>query len=171
MYTTQDTEKNPVRLFQLPNTLAGDAAVTIILQCIVTWIIELILIQLDLKNGRVQPIGFIPEPSNRLLRWFMFLKNGETDPKQPPGRVRRLGFVFAQVVRGFIFAAFSIILLWPPTVGILTTVGDKRGSDYFYGSKWVPQFYKLILGGVLGLLSTPLMVMFWLVKAGWSSRA
>lgn len=178
MYTTQDIEKNPIRLFELPNTLAGDAAVTIIVQCIITWLIELMLVNYDLKGGHVHPIGFIPEPANPLVRWFLFLDpdHSPPDPDAPkPVERGRLAsgafFIFSQALRGFVVAVLSFCLLWGPSVGILTAVGTKRGGDWYFQQKWAPQIFKLVLGGVLGLLVTPPFAMIWLVKCGWTLQA
>lgn len=169
MYTTQNLDKHPIRLFQLPNTLAGDAAVTIIVQCIITWLIELILVNRDIKSGHVQPIGFIPEPENRVLRWYMFLDRKKE--LNEPGSVGHWAFfLFSQVLRAFIVAVISFCLLWGPCVGILTAVGTKRGGDWYFTAKWAPQIFKLLLGGILGLLTTPPFAVFWLVRAGWALR-
>lgn len=73
MYKTIDVDKHPIRLFQFPNTLAGDATVTIFIQCVITWFIELVLVNRDLRSGHIQPVGFIREPSNALVRWFLLL--------------------------------------------------------------------------------------------------
>lgn len=171
MYTTQDTVKHPIRLFQLPNTLAGDAAVTIIIQCILTWFVEKGLVTYDLSRRSVQPIGFIPEPSASWQRKLFFLPplglpaaSNEAAP-----RVSILASLFQQALRGFLLAIVGFFLLWPAGVGILTAFGTRSGGDYAYGDRWTPQVFKLVLGGLLGLLTTPLMAMFWLVKAGWES--
>jgi len=142
MYTTQDTTKNPIRLFQLPNTLAGDAAVTIIIQCILTWFVEWGLVAHDLSNRSVQPIGFISEPTRPILRRLFLLDN-----HQPSTRLTN---VAQQALRGFLLSVVSFAL---------------RFED-----RWIPQFFKFVLGGTLGLLTTPLMAMFWLVKAGWGAQ-
>ncbi|KAH8879599.1 hypothetical protein GQ53DRAFT_789162 [Thozetella sp. PMI_491] len=166
MYTTQDTTLHPIRLFELPNTLAGDAAVTIILQCIVTWLIEFVMVTGDLRNGKLAPIGFVAPPNNRFLRWFMFLDAQQKAVK--PGRVGHWPlFLAAHALRGFIIAVPSFILLWGPTVGILTAVGARSGGDWEFSNKWAPEIFKLILGGVLGLLATPPMAAFWMMRAGW----
>ncbi|CAM1505821.1 Fc.00g114580.m01.CDS01 [Cosmosporella sp. VM-42] len=169
MYTTQDTTKNPIRLFQLPNTLAGDAAVTIIVQCILTWFVELFLVRYDLGNRSVQPIGFIPEPSKPWLRWLFFLPQTRT-----ANQVVTSGVSFRslpqQAFRGFLLAIAGFLLLWPIGVGALTALGEHDGGDYRYSDRWTPQVFKLLLGGFLGLLTTPLMAMFWLVKAGWEVK-
>lgn len=171
MYTTQNLEKNPIRLFELPNTLAGDCAVTIIVQCIITWLIELILVNRDLRNGhrRLQPIGFIPEPKNRFVRWFMFLDRTK-ELSKPNTLAHWAFFLYSQVLRGFLTAIPSFCLLWGPSVGILTAVGTKRGGDWYFEAKWAPQVFKLLLGGTLGLITTPLFAMFWLVCCGWALK-
>ncbi|PON24187.1 hypothetical protein TGAM01_v206875 [Trichoderma gamsii] len=170
MYTTQNTVKRPVRLWQLPNTLAGDAAVTIFVQCVITWFVELILLRYDLRHRSVQPIGFISQPTNRWLRLFFFLPR---DPAEGVGNPHRkwtfLEFI-QQALRGLSFGVVSFLILWPIFMGALTGFGRKEGADYVYHDKWLPQVFKLILGGVLGLLTTPLMAMFWLIKAGWEYK-
>ncbi|CAK7231175.1 hypothetical protein SBRCBS47491_007841 [Sporothrix bragantina] len=83
MYKTIDTEKSPIRVFQFPNTLAGDATVTIFIQCVITWFIELVLVNRDLRSGHIQPIGFLREPKNALLRWFLLLDRRPTTAATP----------------------------------------------------------------------------------------
>lgn len=176
MYTTQDTTKNPIRLFQLPNTLAGDAAVTIIIQCILTWFVEMGLVSYDLSNRSVQPIGFIPEPSSPWLRSLFYLTSPpseskdipEDEPKSKIGSV--LSSIVQQALRGFMLAVLGFLLLWGPSIGLLTVFGVRSGGDYLYQDRWVPQAFKGILGGVLGLLTTPPMAAFWLMKAGWEGN-
>ncbi|KAL7802190.1 hypothetical protein V8C44DRAFT_345695 [Trichoderma aethiopicum] len=170
MYTTQDTATKPIRLWQLPNTLAGDAAVTIIIQCIITWFVEMLILHFDLSQRSVRPIGFISPPSNFLLRYFFFLPRDATAEAKKQPRKWSLIEVIQQALRGFCFAVVGFLLLWPVFVGALTAFGDKEGGDYYYHRKWLPEIFKLVLGGVLGLLTTPWMAMFWLVKAGWEER-
>lgn len=167
MYTTQNTDKQPIRLWQLPNTLAGDAAVTMIIQCIITWFVELFILRYDLRQRAVQPIGFISQPTHPWLRLFFFLPRDPTADIERQPRPWSFLEVIQQALRGFSFAFVSFLLLWPIFMGVLTAFGKKEGGDYVYHNKWLPQLFKLILGGVLGLLTTPLMAMFWLVKAGW----
>ncbi|KAF4447168.1 hypothetical protein F53441_9313 [Fusarium austroafricanum] len=180
MYTTQDTTKNPIRLFQLPNTLSGDAAVTIIVQCILTWFVEMGLVRYDLSKRSVQPIGFIPEPSHQWLRRLFFLppssdpSDTEVQSEKVPEKKSRVPSVLNTIVqgalRGFMLAVGGFFILWPMSVGILTTVGERDGWDWRYQDRWTPQAFKAILGGVLGLLTTPLMALFWLIKAGWEGN-
>ncbi|GJN84262.1 hypothetical protein PLIIFM63780_007818 [Purpureocillium lilacinum] len=190
MYTTQDTKERPIRLFGLPNTLAGDAAVTIIVQCIITWFVEWALVAHDLKHRSVHPIGWVSIPSSssrwqRLVRWWFFLPvtgsagdevdGSDASTPRPDEVVERVRVnspvaVFQQALRGFLLAVPSFLVLWPISVGALTAVGRKEGADWVYADRWAPQVFKLVLGGVLGLLTTPLMAMFWLVRAGWEAE-
>ncbi|KAF7560151.1 hypothetical protein G7046_g3997 [Stylonectria norvegica] len=169
MYTTQDTDKNPIRLFQLPNTLAGDAAVTTIIQCILTWFVEMALVRHDLRHRSVQPMGFIAKPSNRWLRWFCFLPLDEAETRTELPRVSVM-MLLQQALRGFILAVVGFVLLWPLGVGILTVFGDHVDGDYVYSDRWTPQVFKLVFGGLLGLITTPVMATFWLVRAGWEVK-
>ena len=175
MYATQDPEWRPIRLFQFPNTLAGDAAVTIIIQCIVTWMIELAIVSYDLHKGSVQPIGSLRPPAHQQLRRFFLLSCQHTTAEE--GNRENLTssyywphFLFSQVLRGFAFAAVALLLLWGPSVGILSAVGERRGWDYEYAKLWTPQIFKGALGGVLALLATPAMAAFWLVREGWMAQ-
>ncbi|KAI9150223.1 hypothetical protein HJFPF1_09980 [Paramyrothecium foliicola] len=175
MYTTQDTVKHPIRLFQLPNTLAGDAAVTTFVQCILTWFVELGLVGFDLRQRSVQPIGFFPEPKRPWLRWLFMVPALAGDAEAPPAeeKVTRFAGVasfFQNALRGFFLAVLGFLFLWPIGVGALTALGHKQGGDYTYSDRWVPQAFKAIHGGLLGLFTTPPMAMFWLVKAGWAAR-
>ena len=170
MYGNQDLARNPIRLWRLPNTLSGDAAVTIFIQSVITWLITMIMANGDLRNGKVQPIGFVPEPKNKFLRWYFFL-----DAEQPIGRKnfkQWITFILGQIGRALIFAIPLFFLVWPATVGILTssTIGSHRGNDYYYNRRWTPQVYKLILGGIIGLLQTPFFAMAWLLTVGWREQ-
>ncbi|KAK0709650.1 hypothetical protein B0T26DRAFT_743025 [Lasiosphaeria miniovina] len=169
MYTNQDTERHPIRLFQLPNTLAGDAAVTIIVQCIITWLIELVLVNRDLAKGAVAPVGFLQPPEWRPARWFLFLDR-KTETARPGSAAHWLGFMASQVLRALLVAVPSFALLWPISVGVLTAFGTRSGGDWVYDKTWVPQVFKLILGGLLSLLTTPPFALFWLARAGWALR-
>ncbi len=169
LYAHQDTEKSPIRLFELPNTLAGDAAVTLIVQCLITWLVELVLVSRDMQNGMVAPIGFVAEPENRLLRWFLFLDCGDR-LHEPGTAAHRARFLASQLLRVFVVFVASFCLFWGPSVGILTAVGHRRGGDWYFERTWAPQVFKLILGGLLALVTSPLFAIFWLVRCGWAVK-
>ncbi|CCG81974.1 Putative uncharacterized protein [Taphrina deformans PYCC 5710] len=170
MYAHEDLDSNPIRLFRLPNTLSGDAAVTLFVQCIITWLITMISVSGDLRRGKVQPIGFVPEPQNKLLRWYFFL-----DAEQPVGR-KNFGqwvvFILSQIGRSLVFSVPLFFLFWPATVGILTssTLGSHMGNDYYYARTWTPQIFKLLYGGLVGLVQNPFFVMMWLLTVGWREQ-
>ncbi|KAK4219857.1 hypothetical protein QBC37DRAFT_408664 [Rhypophila decipiens] len=67
-----------ILLFHLPNSLAGDAAVTIVLQTVITWLVEFLLVNRDLERGGVRPVGFVGIPRHgKFVRWFCFLDDGD----------------------------------------------------------------------------------------------
>lgn len=210
MYKTIDTEKSPIRVFEFPNTLAGDATVTIFIQCIMTWFIELVLVNRDLRSGHIQPIGFIREPNNALLRWFLLLDRrrrptsssvdstaggttSDDDLRRPLSSPHNpehchcehhseqyeIGswkhwavFLVSQLIRALMVGVLMWMLMWGPSIGILIAVGDKRGNDWWFdSSSWAPPVFKLVFGGVLALLTTPLFASFWLVRCGWAVQA
>ncbi|OAA55234.1 hypothetical protein SPI_08329 [Niveomyces insectorum RCEF 264] len=212
MYRTIDSNLHPIRLFQFPNTLAGDATVTIFIQTVMTWFIELVLVNRDLRSGHVQPIGFIKEPSMPLLRWFLLLdrlpkhdeaggsgddsshdnNDADEDLRRPlsaphhencrcdrhveryePGSWKHwAAFLVSQLIRALLVGVLAFVVLWGPTIGILTAVGDHRTRDWWFdSSSWAPPIFKLIFGGVLALLTTPPFAAFWLVRCGWAVQA
>jgi hypothetical protein len=168
------TTKQAINLFQFPNTLVGDATVTIILQCIITWLAELVLVNQDLKHGRIRSVGGISEPGSRFLRWFMFLDRSQA--KFEGGCLAHWAvFLFSQVLRAFIIGVISFTVLIGPTIGFLILVGKPNGGDWTYNGTvhpsldtWVPMIFKGILGAALGLLTTPIFALFWLVRCGWA---
>ncbi|KAK1759610.1 hypothetical protein QBC47DRAFT_111896 [Echria macrotheca] len=176
MYTSPSS--SPILLWQLPNTLAGDAAVTIILQSIITWLVELVLVNRDLSRGSVAPIGFIPPPSPSwiYLRRFLFLDRHHHEEHQNEGvggmgRIKGwVNFLASQVIRALVVAVGMFVLLWPASVGILMVLGEKAGGDWEFERVWTPEVFKLVLGAVLGLVETPVFAGFWLVRAGWALR-
>ncbi|KAK0672041.1 hypothetical protein QBC41DRAFT_314569 [Cercophora samala] len=192
-YTTGkgDTGPDKITLWSFPSTLAGDAAVTIILQCLVTWLIELFLVNRDLKTGGVAPIGMFNSSSvfnsNKLVRWFCSLpalapSTTGVDEKGTRGPAEEVpvspypkgsgilgwgGFLFGQAARSMVVAVVSFLIFWGPTVGLLIAAGRSNGKgDWEYDVTWTPEVFKLILGGVLGLVTTPVMAGVWLVRAG-----
>lgn len=170
MYTTTD---DPIRLFEFPNTLAGDTTVTILLQCVVTWLLEMLLVNSDLRRGKVQPIGFISEPaptSHRALRWFLLLDLPKTLRHREHSAWRQ--FLYrgpTQVLRALLVGVVCFVLFFGPCVGVLTAVGVKEGGDWVFASRWAPEVFKLVLGGLLGLVTTPAFAVFWMAKCGWEA--
>jgi hypothetical protein len=168
MYTSQDTTRHPIRLFQLPNTLAGDCAVTIIVQSLITWFIEYFLVNRDIRVGGVQPIGFLPQPTEPFVRRVFFLDQHTSDATPGPPK-HWPAWIIEQAFRAFATAVVGFLIFWGPCVGILMAFGTKSGGDWLYEKTWVPQVFKLILGGLLSLVQTPVYACFWLAREGWVS--
>lgn len=170
MYTTNDV---PVRLFQLPNTLVGDTAVTVIVQTIVTWILEMIIVKRDLRKGNIQPIGFVSEPPTtgqpwwRAVRWFMQIEDSKEKRKDQRALRRKAQYVLAQITRAFAFSVMCFAIVFGPSVGILIAVGTKDGGDWDFSKEWTPEIFKLVLGSVLALMTSPFFATFWMIKCGW----
>lgn len=175
MYTRTD---DPIFLFELPNTLVGDLAVTTIVQTIVTWLIEMLIVNRDLRKGNIQPIGFISEPeplgvgspklTTRAARWFLLLDLSKQQRKRRGSAYRKFLYILAQVVRAFAVSVLCLAVAIGPTIGILIAIGEKSGGDWVYASRWTPEAFKGILGGVLALVTTPFFAMMWMVKCGWN---
>lgn len=176
MYTQTD---DSIFLFEFPNTLIGDLAVTIIVQTIVTWLIEMLIVNRDLRKGNIQPIGFITEPepisaagssklTTRVARWFLLLDLSKQQRKRKGSAYRKFLYILANVVRAFAVSVLCLAVAIGPTIGILIAIGDKSGGDWAYASRWTPEAFKAILGGVLALLTTPFFAMMWMVKCGWN---
>lgn len=176
--------KDPIALLAMPNTLAGDAALTIIIQTIVTWLVEWAVLASDLRAGKVAPLR--PPPSPRFRRVLAVSgrpgssdggagasshegrdsssshggqEPPRTEPLPPPSHVPRILSLMLP----------SFVLFWPPSLAILTAVGTRVGRDYVFDARWAPQIFKLVLGGVLGLVITPLMALFWMLREGLAS--
>ncbi|OIW24403.1 hypothetical protein CONLIGDRAFT_718362 [Coniochaeta ligniaria NRRL 30616] len=171
MYTTQDTNLHPIRLFHLPNTLAGDAAVTIIIQSLITWLIETALVARDLRTGGVSPIGFLPRPTAPFLKRLFFLDEfaAGASPRGGGGG-SWLRFLVENGLRAMATAVVGFVVLWPVSVGVLTACGRREGGDWVFEKTWTPQVFKLVLGGVWALVQTPVYAGFWLVREGWVLR-
>jgi hypothetical protein len=129
MYATADTSKFPIRLLQFPYTLAGDGALSIPIQCLITWWIEVWGVNRDLRQSRIQPIGFIREPKHHALRWFMFLDRRERN-NEAYSWSHVFRFVRAQLTRGFILSVLSFTVLWGPSVAVLTAMALKPRREY-----------------------------------------
>ncbi|RYP93108.1 hypothetical protein DL770_000765 [Monosporascus sp. CRB-9-2] len=181
MYATADTSKSPIRLWQFPYTLAGDGGLSIPIQCTITWWLELWLVNRHLRRGRLQAIGFMPEPKTRFFRWFMFL-SGRPVRNHERGASKLMHwllFAGSHFARALIVSAVAFTVVWVPSVAVLMYVslkGDEKKNtpgcehDWCYKKKWAPQIFKSVKGSVLGMLTTPLFVIFWLVRCGWALK-
>lgn len=184
MYLSPDDR---ITLLRLPNTLAGDAALTIVIQVIVTWLIEWLAVTSDLRAGKVAPVSF---PCGPKTRWILGLprsssgdderassREGDDSNRestsashrkrpQTPTKSPRMPLLH-HPLRIIAVLVPSFILVWPPSIGILIALGTALGDgDYVYPTRWTPEIFKLVFGAVLGLLTTPVMALFWVVREG-----
>ncbi|KAK3984586.1 hypothetical protein QBC44DRAFT_345906 [Cladorrhinum sp. PSN332] len=158
-----------ITLWAFPSTLAGDAAVTVVLTCITTWFIEYFLVRRDIATGGVAPFGWIDEPESKCLRWFLFLSKDE-DEGEEGGLGEDWGeWLIGQVMRVGVLTMGCMMVFWPATVGILIAVGKREGNDWVYEQRWTPELFKLVLGGAMGAIVTPVMASVWLVRGGLRS--
>ncbi|KXJ88391.1 hypothetical protein Micbo1qcDRAFT_207128 [Microdochium bolleyi] len=151
---------DPVHLFVFPIPLAGDSAITILIQLFLTWFPTLFLVNKYLQAGEIEPIGFLPEPWWCPLRWFMFL---DRCPERH-GRVTAalvMRFILSQLLRVLIFTILAYAILWAPSIGVLMAVADARCDwDWCFQPRWTPQVYKLIISAVTALLAAPTFTAF-----------
>eukprot|EP00898_Chlorokybus_atmophyticus_P009190 jgi/Chlat1/9272/Chrsp99S09296 len=155
MYHSADN----VRVWKLPNTLAGDTAVTIFVQNTLTWVIAGASVRADVRKGKY---GIRPLPWNHKwdTGWYYWLCRGNMDLTSS-----RLGFfprLVAAVIRGLAFSALTFLPSWPIAVGALA---GTYGSDTIGG--WpAPPIYKLIFAACLGFVFTPIPAYIALKQAG-----
>lgn len=186
MYLSPDDR---ITLLRLPNTLAGDAALTIVIQVIVTWLIEWLAVTSDLRAGKIAPLAW---PCGPKTRWILGLprsgggydgergssREGERESSDnrhstshrkrspTPAKSPRMSLL-SHPLRIVAVLVPSFCLIWPPSIGILIALGTAMGDgDYLYPSRWTPQIFKLVFGAVVGLLTTPVMALFWVVREG-----
>ncbi|KAF9584946.1 hypothetical protein BGW38_004561 [Lunasporangiospora selenospora] len=160
--------KDPVNLWPLPNTLAGDAAVTIIIQQALTWILDRLAVKGDLKKGMVAPLR-MPRNANAVLRWFVGLDQVQSTHKSFGARLTYYARFHGPRMAALIFATFCIY--WPITIGILSGVKIHGiGKDYSgLGGDFnlwpLPQIFKGVFGFAVGM-TTPFVSYVALIYQG-----
>ncbi|KAF9125911.1 hypothetical protein BGW39_007081 [Mortierella sp. 14UC] len=158
--------KHPVYIWPLPNTLAGDIAVTIIIQQALTWILDRLAVRGDLKKGLVAPLR-MPAEASKLVRWFVGLEDVKA-----PGRP---GFVF-HFKRIVVLIVMSFLVYWPITIGVIYglksgDVGAATGDHAGDFNLWpFPQIFKGVYSACLGL-TTPFVSYVTLIYEGETQAA
>lgn len=193
----------PAQGTQEPNffQVAGDMGVTVLLQCIVTFIITSSLVHSDLTTGPVAPLrrpwpplhhlpstvspqGFpcfgmrlpksVPEGESlpmgpiaskqkssfvRFLLWVVrsFYTGSERNDILAPGiswrqRAERLVWTAAQ---GLLLGVIVFPWFWGIAMAITAPIYSARNL----GGTWAPQVIKLIYGGLLGLVTNPIIAL------------
>ncbi|KAF9420582.1 hypothetical protein BGZ94_009067 [Podila epigama] len=165
--------KDPVMLWPLPNTLAGDAAVTIIIQTTLTWILDRLAVGGDLKKGLVAPLK-TPKHAKPWLRWFVGLDELHAHQSRSTNSSLKDRILFNIAFHGkriLVMILATFILFWPITIGILSGlkkngVGkdfSQLGGDF---NVWpMPSIFKGIYGFATGI-TTPFVSYIALIYHG-----
>ncbi|KAF8941259.1 hypothetical protein EDD21DRAFT_113403 [Dissophora ornata] len=157
----------PVNLWPLPNTLAGDAGVTIIIQQVLTWILDRLAVGGDLKKGIVAPLR-MPKNANAIVRWLVGLEHVGVHKTRKEKVVNYLRFHGPRMA-ALVLATF--ILYWPITIGILSGLkihgvgkdNSDLGGDF---NVWpMPEIFKGVYGFAVGM-TTPFMSYITLIYEG-----
>jgi hypothetical protein len=159
--------KDPVALWPLPNTLAGDAAVTIIIQQVLTWILDRFAVGGDLDKGMVAPLR-MPKNASGVVRWFVGLNSVEVHTTLSD-KIKYLIRFHGPRIAVLVVATF--ILYWPITIGILSGlkihgVGkDYSGLNGDFNPWPLPEIFKGVYGFALGM-TTPFVSYIALIYQG-----
>ncbi|GJJ77812.1 hypothetical protein EMPS_10171 [Entomortierella parvispora] len=173
--------KSPVMLWSLPNTLAGDAFMTIVIQTTLTWFLDRLAVAADLKKGLVTPLR-MPRDAHPWIEWFVGLEQGRRvdytvggmGMSQNKSRKEQFikGFKFHGQRIGVIIVA-TLIVFWPITILILMVMRSQGigkddgplGGDF---NVWpFPQIFKGIYGFATGII-TPFVSYIALIYQGES---
>ncbi|KAF9962361.1 hypothetical protein BGZ65_009303, partial [Modicella reniformis] len=159
--------KHPVALWPLPNTLAGEAAVTIILQQTLTWFLDRLAVSGDLNKGMVAPLR-MPKNANGIVRWFVGLNHIEK-PITLSDKIKYTIRFHGSRIAVIILATF--VLYWPITIGILSELKIHGiGKDYSdLGGDFniwpFPEIFKGVYGFAVGM-TTPFVSYIALIYQG-----
>ncbi|KAG0053674.1 hypothetical protein BGZ83_000669 [Gryganskiella cystojenkinii] len=170
--------KDPISLWPLPNTLAGDAAVTIIIQITLTWILDRLAVRGDLKKGFVTPLR-MPQDAHPWIEWFVGLKQGrriDSPLGTSAGHSKKDQVLRAIKFHGqriAVMIVVTFIIFWPVTIGILSGL-KSRGVGKDFGplggdfNVWpFPEIFKGIYGFAVGM-TTPFVSYIALIYEGES---
>ncbi|KAK3825223.1 MAG: hypothetical protein J3Q66DRAFT_102436 [Benniella sp.] len=164
--------KDPVALWPLPNTLAGDAAVTIIIQQALTWILDRFAVNGDLNKGLVAPLR-MPKNASAVVQWFVGLNHIEVHTTLS-GKIKYNLRFHGTRIAVLILATF--VLYWPITIGILSGlkihgVGKDHsdlGGDF---NTWpLPEIFKGVYGFAVGM-TTPFVSYIALIYQGETGQS
>ncbi|KAJ3043984.1 hypothetical protein HDV00_003511 [Rhizophlyctis rosea] len=156
------------RLWALPNTLAGDAAVTVLVQQTLTWFLDGALTRKDLRKGVVAPWPYTL-PQTGVLGWICRESLDVFGPT-PGGAGGKVKQVVGGLARGFVTAVIVIIPSWCIGVGLLVAfwpaVRDGSPVEGWPG----PQIFKALYTFFLGAATTPLSTLVAMAQAAQDKR-
>lgn len=182
---------DPISLWHLPNTLAGDAFMTIVIQTTLTWFLDRLAVRGDLKKGLITSLRPPPD-TYPWIEWFVGLEQGRrVDYAVGHGAGGRGGGIVRQsqssssrkerFIKGFKFHGQRIgvmimvtfLVFWPITIGILMMM-KNRGIGQDHGplggdfNVWpFPEIFKGIYGFATGI-TTPFVSYIALIYQGES---
>ncbi|KLU86777.1 hypothetical protein MAPG_05787 [Magnaporthiopsis poae ATCC 64411] len=73
-FLTYGRKKHPVLLWGSPGSVAGDTFITIILQCIIAWVLQMFIVRRDLRKGAARPLAWQPKHTPNFDRWLYMLR-------------------------------------------------------------------------------------------------
>ncbi|KAF9360091.1 hypothetical protein BGX26_010528 [Mortierella sp. AD094] len=164
------TSNDPVHLWSFPNTLAGDATVTVIVQQLLTWILDQLSVRGDVKRGVVAPLR-MPKDANVVLRWFV----GVDTPKFGQKKTAKEFLIF-HGQRVFALILGSWFVYWPIAIGVLSALRsnnigvDTRGVGGDFNNWPLPEIFKGVYGFALGM-TTPFVAYIQLIYLGETTNA
>ncbi|KAF8984647.1 hypothetical protein BGZ46_007353 [Entomortierella lignicola] len=164
------TTSKPIHVWRFPNTLAGDATVTVVVQQFLTYILDRLSVRGDVRKGTIAPLR-MPSNANFVIRWFVGLDESKTGHKKT-----KREFVSFHAQRILVYMFFSWIVFWPIAVGILCglkthNVGvDTRGAGGDFNNWPLPEIFKLLYGFALGM-TTPFISYTQLISLGEAAHA
>ncbi|KAF9172248.1 hypothetical protein BGX21_010198 [Mortierella sp. AD011] len=159
------TTSQPVHLWNFPNTLAGDATVTVIIQQTLTWILDQLSVRGDVKKGVVAPLR-MSKNANAVLRWFV----GVDSPKFGQKKTVKEFLIF-HVQRVLVLILATWVVYWPIAMGILAGLKnngigvDTRGAGGDFNNWPLPEIFKGVYGFALGA-TTPFVSYVQLIYLG-----
>ncbi|OWB60050.1 hypothetical protein B5S29_g917 [[Candida] boidinii] len=78
-----------------------------------------------------------------------------------------------KICRGLILAGILFIFIWPITMGIMASIGTREPGnsvEYTFHHFRTPQVAKLLYGGIIGLLLTPIISGIILTRHNWMMK-
>ncbi|KAI8817709.1 uncharacterized protein EV422DRAFT_540565 [Fimicolochytrium jonesii] len=160
-------KNSPSFLWNFPNTLAGDAAVTVLVQGTLTWVLDGALTWKDVRAGTVRPIVEAGVEGWRLPQSGLgaWLTRPSLDLFGPgiSGRARVQRIVNA-FIRGFVFSLLCLPLAWGLGIGLGCAFWPAmRHNEDVMG--WGPLIWKAVYTFFLGALTTPVTTLIAMAQA------
>ncbi|KAJ3149589.1 hypothetical protein HDU89_003642 [Geranomyces variabilis] len=189
MYYNQEA-----RLWNMPNTIAGDAAVTVLIQGVLTWVIDGALTHQDCRKGTVAPIALNdhrdyyvnddgsdnqrsvdgdsavplkPRTSRRIFSRFVCWTCAPSLDIFAPGLTPaiRAKRVFLSATRGLVFSLCVLPIAWSLGVGIACAVWPALARNEPITNSWGPMIFKAVYTFVLGAVTTPVSTVLAMTQA------